>query len=154
MVLTYPVEERIGLVWVYVGAGNPPPVEVDIPPDLFHPDIVIPRRAKLERGNWRIAAENGMDEAHTRFLHRTGIWTFFRGPVAWTKFHTALSDESEPWVIRTFDEVKSQDEYPLIGVWPRRRFWQFKRGRVREIGRRLPCILRNGTKGKLMIYNW
>ena len=30
-VRTYPVEERIGLVFVYIGDGDPPPVESDIP---------------------------------------------------------------------------------------------------------------------------
>src|SRR5690349_18538981 len=30
-VKTYPVEERAGLVWVYVGELAPPPVEADIP---------------------------------------------------------------------------------------------------------------------------
>jgi phenylpropionate dioxygenase-like ring-hydroxylating dioxygenase large terminal subunit len=153
-VMVYPVEERAGLIWVYVGTGNPPPVEVDIPADLLSPDIVILGRAKEERGNWRLAAENGIDEAHARFLHRTGIWTLLRGPVAWTKFENGLSNESEPWLIRTYHEVKSQDQYPYIGVWPRKRFWQFRRSTAREIGGRLPCILRNGSPGRLMFYNW
>ena len=153
-VAVYPVEERARLVWIYVGAGDPPPVEADIPADLLSSDIVILGRAKLERGNWRIAAENGIDEAHARFLHRTGLWTLLRGPVAWTRFQNGLSDESEPWVTRTYQEVRSQDEYPYIGVWPRKKFWQFIRGTAREIGCRLPCILRNGAQGKLMFYNW
>ena len=33
-VRTYPVEERIGIVWVYIGELDPPPVEADIPEEL------------------------------------------------------------------------------------------------------------------------
>ena len=43
-VRTYPVEERLGLVWLYVGDGDPPPVETDIPAELLDADAVVLRR--------------------------------------------------------------------------------------------------------------
>ena len=36
-VRTYPVEERAGVVWVYVGEEPAPPVEADIPEELLRP---------------------------------------------------------------------------------------------------------------------
>ncbi|HZR99687.1 MAG TPA: Rieske 2Fe-2S domain-containing protein, partial [Chloroflexota bacterium] len=38
-VRTYPVEERAGVVWVYVGKQPPPPVEEDIPAELLQPNL-------------------------------------------------------------------------------------------------------------------
>src|SRR5918998_427096 len=67
-VRTYPVQERIGLVWVYVGDGAPPPVESDIPSELLHPDAVIAGRRTIRVGNWRFGAEHRIDEGHATFL--------------------------------------------------------------------------------------
>src|SRR5207253_3261173 len=86
-VRTYPVEERAGLVWVYMGeaergdtgAFRPPPVEADIPTAFLEADTVIVGRIAERKGNWRYAAENGFDESHAKFLHRYGCrWTMFR----------------------------------------------------------------------------
>src|SRR5262249_50739367 len=32
---TYPVQERNGIVWVYMGADTPKPLEEDVPPELL-----------------------------------------------------------------------------------------------------------------------
>ena len=40
-VKTYPIEERAGLVWVYVGEEPPPPVEAVIPAEFLHPEAVV-----------------------------------------------------------------------------------------------------------------
>src|SRR5262249_6684286 len=73
---TYPVAERAGLVWVYMGEGSPPPVEVDIPQAFLQPDAVIVGRITERPGNWRYAAENGFDDAHAKYLHRyDSLWT-------------------------------------------------------------------------------
>src|SRR5262245_446653 len=60
-VSSYPVEERAGLVWVYVGDEAAPPVEADIPSGLLEPGLVVEGVFQLRRGNWRYAAENGID---------------------------------------------------------------------------------------------
>src|SRR5919199_734156 len=57
---TYPVEERAGLIWVYVGDEPAPPVEADIPRELLRPNAVVEGIITRQRGNWRYAAENGI----------------------------------------------------------------------------------------------
>ena len=43
----YPVEERAGIVWAWMGAGDPMvPVEDDIPEELLREDAVIMRLMK------------------------------------------------------------------------------------------------------------
>jgi phenylpropionate dioxygenase-like ring-hydroxylating dioxygenase large terminal subunit len=56
-VKSYPVEERAGLIWVYVGEGLPPPVEEDIPEELLRPDAVIQGFTEVRTGNWLCGGE-------------------------------------------------------------------------------------------------
>ena len=58
----YPVEERVGIVWIYLGEGDPPPVESDIPESMLAEDAVVLGRISRRPGNWRFGAENGFQE--------------------------------------------------------------------------------------------
>ncbi|MGH7817626.1 MAG: Rieske 2Fe-2S domain-containing protein, partial [Candidatus Binatia bacterium] len=40
-VKTYPLEERKGLIWVFIGDGEPPPVADDMPPEILRDDAVL-----------------------------------------------------------------------------------------------------------------
>ncbi len=139
---TYPVAERAGLIWVYIGDGEPPPVETDIPAELLRPNTVLEGFTQVRKGNWRYAAENGIDEGHAKALHRRhALWTFTREMPAWTQIHMAPSDDGQ-WLVRTGDRVEFADDYPGLGHWPPKpRFWQRRgRGAVR-VGIKMPCWL-------------
>jgi phenylpropionate dioxygenase-like ring-hydroxylating dioxygenase large terminal subunit len=142
----YPVEERAGLIWVYVGEEPAPPVETDVPRELLRPDAVVEGILSRQRGNWRYAAENGIDEGHVRYLHRGSAWTFFREIPAWTRMHMGPSDDGE-WLTRIVDEVTWSDNYARVGRWPRLRPWQSRARGALEIGIRLPCWLRVRQRG-------
>ncbi len=69
---TYPVEERQGLVFVFIGdLDPPPPLADDLQPGFLDPrlDVYPLGWSKLVRCNWRLAAENGFDPAHA-YIHR------------------------------------------------------------------------------------
>jgi phenylpropionate dioxygenase-like ring-hydroxylating dioxygenase large terminal subunit len=140
-VRTYPVEERAGLVWVWMGEGAPlVPVEADIPEELLRPDAVVCGRIVERPGNWRLAAENGYDEAHVTFLHRYGafVTAFDRLPAA---ILTHRGGEPEgAWLWRTPDQVIPQGDYPGLGRWPKPSIWKRRRTRA-KVGIRLPCTL-------------
>src|SRR5581483_4119964 len=109
-VKTYPVEERLGLIWVYMGEGVPPPVEADIPEEFFQPDVLILGRMTLQQGNWRYACENAFDEGHFKYLHRYGaVHSLTWKLPAWSKIKVILEDES--WLTRDVQEVSFSDEY-------------------------------------------
>ena len=64
----YPVVERNGVFWTYMGAGDPPPF-----PDLdcFRaPESHVFAFKGLWECNWLQALEVGIDPAHASFLHR------------------------------------------------------------------------------------
>lgn len=68
---SYPVEERQGMVFVFIGDMDPPPLEDDVQPGFLDDSLTIypDGRTVVAKGNWRMAAENGFDPAHT-YIHR------------------------------------------------------------------------------------
>lgn len=69
---TYPVQERKGIVFVFIGDADPaPPLEHDLPPGFLDESLaVFPEGwSKVVNSNWRPAAENGFDPAHA-YIHR------------------------------------------------------------------------------------
>jgi len=68
---SYPVEERKGMVFVFVGDGEPTPLELDVPPGFLDEDLAVAPDgwAREVACNWRPAAENGFDPAHA-YIHR------------------------------------------------------------------------------------
>jgi nitrite reductase/ring-hydroxylating ferredoxin subunit len=120
-VKTYPVEQRFGLVFVYVGDGDPHPVERDLPEELVDNDFVLGGRVDVRDGNWRFAAENGFDEGHAKYLHNTALWRLFKVMPAWNK--TRVVDHG-PWLIRVQDEVHWEGDYPGLGTWSNKRWWK------------------------------
>ena len=64
----YPVVERNGIIWAYMGPGDPPPF-----PDLdcfAAPDTHVFAFKGLWACNWLQAMEVGIDPVHASFLHR------------------------------------------------------------------------------------
>jgi phenylpropionate dioxygenase-like ring-hydroxylating dioxygenase large terminal subunit len=141
-VRTYPVEERAGLIFVYVGEAPPPRVETDIPPELLRPSTVIAGVIRVRPGNWRYAAENGIDEGHAGYLHRGAVWALSRQVPAWRLIHVGPSEDGE-WMLRIPDRTVFEDTYPRVGRWPPKPFfWQTRARGPIAVGFRLPCWLR------------
>jgi carbazole 1,9a-dioxygenase terminal dioxygenase component len=67
----YPVQEAQGLVFVFVGDVDPPPLALDVQPGFLDAALAIyPRGERAPVGsNWRLAAENGFDASHI-YIHR------------------------------------------------------------------------------------
>jgi phenylpropionate dioxygenase-like ring-hydroxylating dioxygenase large terminal subunit len=140
-VRTYAVEERCGLIWVFIGDAEPPPLHEDVPEELLRPDSVIGLRVTLRQGNWRLAAENGLDPSHAAYLHRNAWLTLFR------KFPAAKTNVTPqivgPWVGYSQSAPIIEGHYPLLGVWPVGEWWKIPRkGSPTKTQLRLPCFLR------------
>ena len=116
-VKTYPVEERAGLVWLFVGDEPAPPVEEDIPGELLADNTLVVGKRSSRPGDWRFGAENGFDHGHAKYLHRRTLWTFFRQMSA----HSwANSVDEYPWITQVKAEFSFQSEYPGLGTWPKK----------------------------------
>ncbi|HLY66692.1 MAG TPA: Rieske 2Fe-2S domain-containing protein [Chloroflexota bacterium] len=68
---SYPVQEQKGIVFVFVGDIEPPPLIEDVQPGFLDEALaVLPvGDADVVKSNWRLAAENGVDAAHI-YIHR------------------------------------------------------------------------------------
>jgi phenylpropionate dioxygenase-like ring-hydroxylating dioxygenase large terminal subunit len=138
-VRTFPVEERAGLVWLFYGSGTPTPLESDIPEELLREDAVLQGRFTDRPGDWRYAAENGIDEGHVKFLHRNALFVrFFRAPSC---ILSEMVPQQDGWVLRQPKTITFGGDYPGLGWWPKPSFWKFLTARIR-VSIRLPGMLR------------
>ena len=53
--------EAKGLVFVFVGDGEPPPLSADVPPGFLDDDMAIDGKLRFVNSNWRLGVENGFD---------------------------------------------------------------------------------------------
>ena len=118
---TYHVIERLGLIFIYIGDGDPHPIEDDLPEELVGNDFVMGGRTDIRDGNWRFAAENGFDEGHAKYLHNTALWRLFKVMPTWNKTRVI---EHGKWLIRVQDEVHWEADYPGVGHFTNKRWWK------------------------------
>ena len=119
---TYPVEERFGLIWIFIGEGTPPPLEEDVPEDFLDPRTVRCVRISEQEGNWRFAVENTFDDAHAYYLHRSSLYGFFSKTPAYKK--GLRIERNGKWLVREQDSVHFAADYRGLGRWPKIPFWQ------------------------------
>ncbi len=123
-VQTFACEERIGLVWVFVGNGEAYPLDEQLPAELVDPpEFAVGGRIEERTGNWRFYAENGFDEGHAKYLHRTAIWRTFKMMPTWNKIHI---EKEGRWLYRVEDERYWEAEFPGVGKWTNDRWWKIK----------------------------
>ena len=121
-VRTYPVEVRLGMVWVYVGDGeDPTPIDDQLPEEWRGNELTAGIRIDDRVGNWRFACENGFDEGHAKYLHRTSVWRTFKTMPTWNV--TRIVPRGR-WLYRVQDEVHWEAEFPGYGTWTNYRWWK------------------------------
>jgi phenylpropionate dioxygenase-like ring-hydroxylating dioxygenase large terminal subunit len=128
-VRTYPVAERLGLVWVYVAepdaVDDEPAIGIDdqLPEELAGNRFVLGGRMQPRTGNWRFACENGFDEGHAKFLHRTSWWRKFKPMPVWNETKVIRQGR---WVFRTQQAQHWDADFPGLGRWTNQRWWRLK----------------------------
>jgi phenylpropionate dioxygenase-like ring-hydroxylating dioxygenase large terminal subunit len=104
----YPTREAGGVIWVYLGKGEPPPFHEFEFLRLPTPTHVY---AALQKGdyNWLQAVETTMDSAHLGILHKSSINAI--GDISITKQYTAPTFETEhkPYGFR-YASIRTKNE--------------------------------------------
>ena len=152
-VRSYPVEERNGVIYVYMGDDKPPPLEEDVPEELLKPEYVFEAVTSVWNSNWRPAVENGYDASHATYVHRYSLrWrTQFNLPPAWAG--KVESEVQGKYLIQRRRGLLALRQ--IIGLWPlatsrlaaqslakvRQKFGP--KGKPMIAGVRLPCIIVN-----------
>ena len=65
-------------------------------------------------GNWRFACENGYDEGHAKYLHRTALWRLFKAMPVW---NTTKIVKRGRWIYRVQQEQYWDADFPGLGKW-------------------------------------
>jgi nitrite reductase/ring-hydroxylating ferredoxin subunit len=76
---SYPTEEQMGIVFVWMGETEPVPIVQDLPAELSDPELTGRRfmRVKVWEANWTEPMAQGID-FHEFYLHRgVNIWRLF-----------------------------------------------------------------------------
>ncbi|HEX5120127.1 MAG TPA: Rieske 2Fe-2S domain-containing protein [Pseudonocardiaceae bacterium] len=122
-VQTYAVAERLGMVWVYIPLGDEaaPSIDDQLPPELRDNKFVMGGRIQPRAGNWRFACENGFDEGHAKYLHRTSLWRLFKPMPVWNVTRIVPNGK---WIFRVQDEVYWDADFPGVGRWTGKRWWR------------------------------
>lgn len=141
-VRTYPVEERLGLIFVFVGdpGTEVTPIDDDLPEELVRNQVVVAGRIEPGRvGDWRFAAENGFDEGHAKFLHRDALFTGRRRMPAWSEIKVIRSADRR-WLSRQPISVHWGDDYPGLGRWENRAWYQRKANKTKPMDPRIAAF--------------
>ncbi|WP_051342735.1 Rieske 2Fe-2S domain-containing protein [Pseudonocardia spinosispora] len=121
---TYPVAERLGMVWVFIGDGEEaPPIDQHLPEELAGNAAVAGSRIQRRVGNWRFACENGYDEGHAKYLHRTSLWRLFKAMPVWNK--TRIERRGR-WIYRVQLEQHWEADFPGLGPWSNQAWFKLK----------------------------
>ena len=67
----YPTQTLKGVVFVWVGDGDPAPISEDVPEEFFDDALVLTGQVHW-RCNWEVALENSMD-SHVNYVHRNAV---------------------------------------------------------------------------------
>jgi phenylpropionate dioxygenase-like ring-hydroxylating dioxygenase large terminal subunit len=126
----YPVEERLGIIWLFVGDMDPVPLDADIPGITKEPDKWLYNTYYSDwQCNWRFVNDNQTYDMHAPIVHQESIehklqtTAFGRIPSGYE-----LAD-GMGMGFRAHGEGIIEADFPGLGFytkkrWYRRRFWK------------------------------
>ncbi len=117
-VQAYLTEERFGIVWAFMGEGEPPPLEEDLPPGLLEPNILVQYVFEYWPCDWRNVTENYPDMLHAILVHRKSPEMLFQQIPAWGKMNVKLLEDGKGLFVLG-PGMAMQAEYPGLGKFPR-----------------------------------
>jgi hypothetical protein len=84
---------------------------------------VLGSRIMPREGNWRFACENGYDEGHAKYLHRTALWRLFKAMPVW---NTTKIVKRGRWIYRVQQEQYWDADFPGLGTWTGKAWYKSK----------------------------
>ena len=114
------VRELRGLVWVWIGDGEPVPLEEDVPEEFLDPTTTIFTDVREWPINWRPLIENAID-GHAPYVHRNSVLGILYGLGALgQKLTPTLTREGKGISLLKGPLPSYQQDYPGLGRFPRR----------------------------------
>src|SRR5712692_9008047 len=128
----YPVEERLGVVWAWIGDLAPPPIEEDLPVAMTVPGVVsFIHFTKVWNTNWALLFDNFADGLHAPYVHRTSPqFLFHKLPFRTLGIEPHLDAVEHQGKVLEMPRFAStgppadQVEFPGLGKFPGRKWWR------------------------------
>jgi hypothetical protein len=122
----------------------------------LEPGALVGARVFEWTGNWRLAMEGAIDPSHPFYLHRSALLS---APYAFVAARGRHWPEviNNKWLTYHTDPPVQQGDFPGLGRWPRRRWWQKMKLNSLEVLAALPCAsrVRNLNFNKPFVtYSW
>jgi phenylpropionate dioxygenase-like ring-hydroxylating dioxygenase large terminal subunit len=131
----YPTRTLKGLVFVWMGEGEPVPIEEDVPPEFFDQGADVRHAWNYWRCNWMIALENTFDAHAAWWVHRDSVVLLrnrlggrprtpigYRGRIVNNKAVNMVPGGAEKYYFKD-GKIPYQMYYPRInGYWPIHRY--------------------------------
>jgi phenylpropionate dioxygenase-like ring-hydroxylating dioxygenase large terminal subunit len=133
----FPTRTIRGLVFVWMGEGEPAPIEEDVPPEFFedNPETIVLHTIRYWDCNWLIAMENNYDAHNAFYVHRNSLVflrTRYGGRIRTPQGYRAKTVNNKAVVPSAGAEQYYADEtgkvpyqlyYPRVdGYWPQHRW--------------------------------
>jgi phenylpropionate dioxygenase-like ring-hydroxylating dioxygenase large terminal subunit len=157
---TFPVEQRKGIVWVWIGRGAPVPLEEDAPALLLEDATVVKFRHRQVYGNWRYHVE-GAGGGHFQMLHRDAIGMLFNRFYSYqpdyvieTGDGSGNGDDHGPWLSEKTAFPVPQSDFPDVGTWPPMRPWRRLGQPFHRLVRGVQSVTSIRLPGYLRVYHF
>jgi phenylpropionate dioxygenase-like ring-hydroxylating dioxygenase large terminal subunit len=147
---SYPIEERFGIVWIFMGNGAPPPLAEDLPEDMLDDDAVVLGRFSIWKAHWRVTIDNGPDASHVPIVHRKHRLVRSNLMPSFFKVNTRRDGK---WLRISLGDIGYQADYPRVGTWPTDNRFR-KPATPVQTSVRLPGIIRIVFPGRFTHLRW
>ena len=133
---SYPVEERLGVVWAWIGDMEPVSIEEDLPLAMKVPGIVnLVHFTKVWTTNWALLFDNFIDGLHAPYLHRLSPQFLLRRlqyrvvdgkPRFQFVEHDGKALEASHVRAKNTEGLVFQMEFPGLGKFPVNNWWRVR----------------------------
>jgi nitrite reductase/ring-hydroxylating ferredoxin subunit len=137
----YPVEERLNVVWVWIGDLEAVPLEEDIPVAFQIPNSYsLIHFTKVWSTNWALLFDNFMDGLHAPYLHRMAPQFLLRRLPYRTldgQPHFQFTEHGDKFLEAAHVRKKDTNalvyelEFPNLGKFPRNQWWRIRSPKVK-----------------------
>lgn len=133
-VRSFPIEERHGVVWAWMGEGAPVSLDEDLPKPFHLKDVCV--NVHVTRpwpANWRTITDNFVDDMHARYLHRGTPKFILKRIRAWGTVGAKVTKDGRGIVVKVDEDQKAlltdreQATYPGLGKFPRFKWWRYQK---------------------------
>jgi nitrite reductase/ring-hydroxylating ferredoxin subunit len=150
-VKSYPVREFRGVVWVFVGDMEAPPLEDDLPECLSQANVWHGFSTwRTYHCNWRIMKDNLCHDLHAPFVHRNSPELMFQPIFPHASRIAAMPLDDDKGIGYMARDGITSAEYPGLGRFPTKHetWYRFLKptGRGKDVGAGAPAVVKYGQK--------